>query len=74
MVAQAVVWLALQQEDRRCQTSLCKNFPKNDIRKRAQSSDRVGKGLLQLTLLNNRESNKKIALACDWYPLKAHIF
>ena len=26
------------------------------------------------TLLNNRESLKKIAWACDWYRLKAHIF
>ena len=27
------------------------------------------------TLLNNRESTKKkIAWACDWYRLKAHIF
>ena len=28
-----------------------------------------------LTLLNNRESTKKIiAWACDWYRLKGHIF
>ena len=25
-------------------------------------------------LLNNRDSTKKIAWACDWYLLKAHIF
>ena len=24
-----------------------------------------------VTLLNNRESTKKIVWACDWYPLKA---